>query len=133
MESEPKELPQAPGLFQRVLEIGLKKTLVEIERCAIDLALAKCDGNKSQAAKLLGWKRTHLINRMKEFHGMALLPPFRAKLNPPEIQYESKQNPHSLQEDRRDGEEVIPDALTSSCSYCGIGRGTQESCPTHAG
>jgi DNA-binding NtrC family response regulator len=77
MEPQSTEHPTTIGFFRRIKEIGLCNTLLEIEREAIEVALQATEGNKSQAARLLGVKRTKLISRMKTMHGMSLLPPTR--------------------------------------------------------
>jgi transcriptional regulator of acetoin/glycerol metabolism len=47
----------------------LKTELVALERERIIHALAQCDGNQSQAAKLLGMPRRTLIKRL-DAHGL---------------------------------------------------------------
>lgn len=80
-----------PAFWDRLRQVGINRVLLDIEKKAIVVALSVTDGNKSQAARILGIKRSKLLMRMKTMHGMPLLDPYRkgeprAKLKEPEIQ-----------------------------------------------
>jgi DNA-binding NtrC family response regulator len=48
-----------------VLPLKLSETIKKIERKCIEKALAWTEGNKKEAAELLGLKRTTLVMKMK--------------------------------------------------------------------
>ncbi len=62
------ESPTRPAAASPVPGSGLPfpATLQEIERAAARAALERCDGNKSEAARLLGTTRTRLYRLLKE-------------------------------------------------------------------
>jgi DNA-binding protein Fis len=59
-----------------VTDLGFDAVIYDLERQVISWALSKSLHNKSQAAELLGLKRTTFVMRMKK-HGMKLNEPFR--------------------------------------------------------
>ena len=63
--------PASPGVGSRAAEPGvsLNDTLDRVERELITAALAKCGGNRTQAAAELGISRFSLIRRMQR-HGL---------------------------------------------------------------
>lgn len=83
MEQEPTQRATSPEFHRRVREVGIDAVLREIEREAVEVALAETDGNKTHAARLLGIRRTTLMRRMVQRFGMALGPAKRATMDPP--------------------------------------------------
>ena len=71
-EPAPRPVAAAPmardGLHVTLPEAGvdLRKFVADMEYDLIDQALARCDGNRSQAAQLLGLNRTTLVERLKK-------------------------------------------------------------------
>lgn len=70
------QAPAAPGIARRVGELSLGVTVVELdeavrraERRALEKALAKANGNRTLAARILGVSRRTLYNKLSE-HGL---------------------------------------------------------------
>jgi DNA-binding NtrC family response regulator len=61
------EIPDLPSLmrFSALRETGLNRTLAEVEAEYIGNVLASVDGNKTQAAKILGIDRKTLREKLK--------------------------------------------------------------------
>ena len=62
------EIPDLPPLmrFSALREIGLRRTLAEVESEYVQSVLASVGGNKSRAAEILGIDRKTLRNKLKE-------------------------------------------------------------------
>lgn len=75
------DLPPADGgLLESGIDLG--RTLQEIERILIREALSHCDGNRARAARLLGLKRTTLIEKIKRLGGDAVRDDHSITLDP---------------------------------------------------
>jgi DNA-binding NtrC family response regulator len=67
MRGEATPLTVAPRLSES--GVDLPALLIDFERQLIDQALARTDGNRGAAARLLGLKRTTLVEKLKRLNG----------------------------------------------------------------
>jgi DNA-binding NtrC family response regulator len=63
----PPQITQGESLLQEILSerIGLPAAMERLQRRLIENALRECDGNHTQAAKLLGLQRSNFIRLMR--------------------------------------------------------------------
>jgi DNA-binding NtrC family response regulator len=59
---EPKPLPWVPGV---AMPLDLRAMLRHLEMAYIDAALTRTNGNRTEAAKLLGMTRTALVEKLR--------------------------------------------------------------------
>ncbi|MDR3633095.1 MAG: sigma-54 dependent transcriptional regulator [Isosphaeraceae bacterium] len=79
----PASVPVSPDAVESAEPLPLRALLAEVERRAIQQALAATGGNRTRAAELLGISRRQLFDKVREYD--LILPTERARRSPPEV------------------------------------------------